>query len=135
MFITAGFLYPLPVTADRPVEEEVMSFEPPVAEVSEGAVFLGPEEPVECSCVKYIREKFIHDLPRGDAVEYEANTPPFSGAVAIYKYGEVSHIGYVEKIEETGYWERGGNLERCRAYRRFMKWGEDKAFLGFWKKD
>ncbi len=99
--------------------------EPVIVEVSQG-------NPL-CSCVKTAR-KYVPDLPRQNAEDFIPNTYPFAGAIAIYDYGKYKHIGFVESLEEKGFWELGGNIEPCEPYRRFVEWG-DVYLTGFYKSD
>ncbi len=80
-----------------------------------------------CFCVKTAR-KYVPDLPRQNAEDFKSNTYPFAGAIAIYDY---PHIGYVESIEEKGFWELGSNIEPCQEYWRFVEWG-DVHLIGFY---
>lgn len=99
--------------------------EPAVVEVSQG-------NPL-CFCVKTVRT-YIPELPRQHAEDFVPNTYPFAGAVAIYDYGKYKHIGFIESIEEKGFWELGSNIEPCKPYRRFVEWG-DVNLIGFYKSD
>ena len=81
-----------------------------------------------CSCVQYVR--IFTKLPRGNASDLQPNSPPRVGAVAIYKYGDVSHVGYIQEIKDGGWIERGSNITPCQSYTRFVK--ADPNLIGFW---
>lgn len=83
-----------------------------------------------CSCVQFVRI-FVRNLPRGDAKDFIPNTSPRVGAVAVYNYGGVYHLGYITEIREDGSWvERGTNIEPCKNYTRFAK--ANKNLVGFY---
>lgn len=81
-----------------------------------------------CSCVQYVR--IFTKLPKGNASDLKPNSPPRVGAVAIYKYGEVSHVGYIQEIKDGGWIERGSNIKPCQSYTRFVK--ADPNLVGFY---
>lgn len=89
----------------------------------------------ECSCVSQVRI-FVPTLPHMDAYYFKPNSDLDNAKVAIYRYGTLSHIGYIEKVEKNGWWERGTNITPCQTYRRFIAFDSPevkKYLVGFWK--
>lgn len=85
-------------------------------------------------CVRYLREVYGIDTQGKDADEFVPNSKPFEGALVIYRYEDVSHIGLLDKFGDDGFWEVGANLDEGKSYRRYQKWSDigESGLVGFW---
>ena len=134
MFITTlmaiGLI--LPQIAQMPVYP-IMLLTP---RVSDSVAFEGHirviDEVIEnpyCSCVKTLAEKV--KIPLQDADMFKPNSPPFVGAVAIFKYPTVSHIALITHIKGDFFTVYEGNYEECKQGTRDVMWN-DKSLIGFY---
>lgn len=116
---------PLPVPIDERQYEEPLEIWQPLTDED---VIL----PNTFFCVRYLREVYGIDTQGMDADEFTPNHFPVEGALVVYKYGNVSHIGLLEEFGDDGFWEVGANLKEGKSYRRYQRWGDMNGLVGFW---
>jgi hypothetical protein len=87
-----------------------------------------------CSCVTYLRT-LIPSLPLVDAKHFKdfPRATPQVGGVAIFYYptsGEY-HVGYIAKLNDSGFLLKEANYEPCKVSTRLVEWN-DPRLVGFW---
>jgi len=122
---------------DIPISEPIYSSSPqiyPKTPISE------PIDPIECSCVRYIRN-IIPDLPNLDAIDFPINTiePKVGDIIKLQYYNATTtkyiyHLSLIEKITEDGYSVKEGNYEKCKESKRIIP-KNDEHILGFFNMD
>ncbi len=87
-----------------------------------------------CSCVRGVKEK-LPEAPLVDAKWYEdfKHTIPSVGGVVVFEYkNNVSHVAYIESLENEGFYVYEWNFHPCEKGRRFVYWN-DPAIRSFWR--
>lgn len=87
---------------------------------------------IECSCIRSVRS-FGFDLPYGtDAENLKPNAQISIGVLALFQFSNSSHVAYVTRIEEKGFWVKEGNYPiACEFSERFVDFG-DWSLAGFY---
>ena len=110
-------------------KDPVFALDYAAEQISKGKEYLW----VPCSCVKTLKALGVK-APTIDAKWFKPNTTPHVGAVAIFKYKNVSHVALVKELKENYFVVREGNFTPCLITNRRIKYG-DAALVGFWSPD
>jgi hypothetical protein len=88
--------------------------------------------PIECECVRYIRETFGVPI-RGNADTIEPNTDvPITGGVVLLNYDGVFHAAYIKaELPNGNLLVEDANYEKCEVTERVIE-KDDERIRGFW---
>ena len=147
IIVLAGFIpstqtYTTPVLPtqglDIPISEPIYSPSPQI--YAETPIEEVEEEPVECSCVRYI-QNIIPDLPKLNAIDFPLNTiePKVGDIIKLQYYNATTtnytyHITRIREITEEGYKIFQGNKPKCATSTEEIS-KDDERILGFFSQE